>query len=79
MAKVRVNVSVAGDRPQDFAAVAKRLRKAGLAIDQQHRDVGVVSGRIEAKQLPALRQLPGVSSVEEERQVRVPPPDEEVQ
>jgi hypothetical protein len=79
MAKVRLTVSVKDSHLKNVGAVAKAAKKAGMKVEQQLDDLGVLSGSIDASKLESLQRLEGVSHVEEERQVQLPPGGSPVQ
>ena len=74
-----VNVSVADDHLGRFPEVVRRMEQAGLKVGQQLEAVGVVSGSIDPARLPDLEQVLGVTAVERTRQVRIAPPESDVQ
>ncbi len=57
----------AGQAPGD---VARALEAAGFVVDQELEAIGVILGRIDEPRVAALRKIPGVASVEENRTVR---------
>jgi hypothetical protein len=59
--------------------VADELRAAGLDVDQVMGASGMITGSMEPSKVDALKKIRGVSAVELERHVRIPPPDSEVQ
>jgi hypothetical protein len=59
----------------DAAAVAERLRAAGVRVDQVLEAIGVITGTVAADRRQALAQAPGVRSVEPGRTLRIAPPD----
>ena len=74
-----VNVSVADEHLGQFDAAVRRMEQAGLKVQHTMPAIGVVSGSIDADRIPSLEQLPEVSSVERSREIRIPPPDSEIQ
>ncbi len=79
MTKVRVSLSVSDAGLKQLGKVAVAARKAGMKVEQQLDDIGVLTGSIDAKKVELLHRIAGVSSVEEERQVGIPRPDRPVQ
>jgi len=73
--KVTVTLS---DGP-DAAAVAERLRAAGMTVDQVLGAVGIITGSVAAGRRASLEQLPGVAAVEAEHSFQIAPPDAEIQ
>lgn len=61
--------------PTRFAQVVAAARRAGLAVDDEWPAVGSLSGRLESRLLPALREVDGVELVEVERFFQLRPPD----
>jgi hypothetical protein len=59
--------------------VVARAKQAGMKVDQQLDDVGIIGGTIEADKLADLRAVEGVAEVERSREVRIAPPDSEIQ
>ena len=77
MAADRLLVSVAdGHRIEDVVAA---LEAAGLQVEKVLRGVGVVVGTCDDEYRSALSGVPGVGSVEADREIRLPPPDSDVQ
>ena len=62
-----------------FSEVVKRLQDAGLKIDEELKEVGVILGRVDRDQVAQLGNVEGVSAVEVSRQVQIAPPDSPVQ
>ncbi len=79
MAKVRLSLSVSDSHLKHLGKVAKAVKKVGMKVEQQHDALGVLTGSIDADKVERLRRIAGVSSVEEERQVGVPPPGSPIQ
>jgi hypothetical protein len=79
MSKVKVSVSVDDRHLSKFSEIVKRVEKAGMEVDEKHKDIGVLNGSIEKNKIDSLRRIEGVEHVEEQREVRIPPPESEVQ
>ena len=79
MASEYVNVAVADDHLDRFAEVVRRMERAGLKVDQQLEQVGVVSGSIDPAKLAELDRVDGVATVERSREIRIAPPDSDIQ
>jgi hypothetical protein len=75
MSRLEVTVSVDDVALHEFDLVVDRLRAAGLVVVRALPALGVVTGRIEARHLAALRQVRGVAHVERGRVVGVLSPD----
>jgi hypothetical protein len=65
--------------PERFDAAVRALSDAGVQVDQALREVGAVTGRVTGGRLAALQSLDGVLAVEPEREVRISPPDSDLQ
>ena len=79
MTKVKVSISVDDEHLSEFSKVMKKVEKAGMEIDQELEDIGVATGSIDEDEVGRLRDVEGVSHVEEERQIQIPPPESDVQ
>jgi hypothetical protein len=79
MAKVRLSVSVGDSHLKDIDKIAKAAIKVGMKVEQRLEGIGVLTGSIEANKVAGLRKITGVSGVEEERTVKLPPPGSPVQ
>ena len=58
--------------------VAEQLHREGLVIVHVY-EFGVIIGMAEEEAIPRIRNHKEVASLEEDKQVNVPPPDAEVQ
>ena len=79
MAEVNVSVSVADGSMNRFSEVVRRLKDAGLDVEQELEEIGVVTGSIDPKKAESLREIEGVSHVERSREYRIAPPDSDIQ
>jgi hypothetical protein len=75
MAKVQVSLSVSDSHVSRLKDVAQAAKKVGMKVDQQLDALGVLTGSIDQSKLAQLRRVDGVSSIEEEREVSIPKPD----
>ena len=74
----RVTITLAaGDGP--VADVVARLEAAGVHVEKVLEAVGVVIGTVEEGGVRARAEIQGVGAVEPDREVRLPPPDSDVQ
>ncbi|MDQ4118642.1 MAG: ketohydroxyglutarate aldolase [Actinomycetota bacterium] len=74
----RVVITVSGDdRP--IAGVAARLEAAGVTVEKVLDAVGVIVGTVAEDGVRALAEIEGVGAVEKDREIRLPPPDSDVQ
>lgn len=79
MAEANVSVSVADASIDRFSEVVRRLEAAGLNIDQELKEIGVVTGSIDPEKAESLREIEGVSHVERSRDFQIAPPDSDIQ
>jgi hypothetical protein len=79
MAKVKLSVSIADEHRHRFADVVKKIKKAGMNVEQEMDNLGIVTGSIEPEKLSSLHKVEGVSGVEEERDYQIPPPESNIQ
>jgi hypothetical protein len=69
-----VNVSVAIPDADRFEGAVSEAKKVGLKVDNALEVLGVVTGSIEEKSLPALHRVQGIDSVEMSRDYSIPQP-----
>lgn len=79
MAEVNVSVSVADAGIDRFSEVVRRLKGAGLNVDQELKEIGVVTGSIDSEKAKTLHEIEGVSHVEHSREFQIAPPDSDLQ
>ena len=79
MAAEQVNVSIAEDYRDRFPEVIERVKQAGLEVEHELADIGVVTGTIDSARLAALERVEGVAAAEVGRQIRIAPPESEIQ
>ena len=79
MAAERVNVSIAEDYRDRFPEVIERVKQAGLTVEHELAEIGVVTGTIDPARLAALERVEGVAAAELGRQIRIAPPESEIQ
>lgn len=79
MAADHVIVSVADHYLDRFPEVAQHLKEAGLQVDQELRETGVLTGTIDSSKTVELSRIPGVEAVEPERDYQLAPPDSDIQ
>jgi hypothetical protein len=75
----KVTISVADDAIDRIDEVVAALKSGGLHVEQVLRPIGVITGTVEGQQVQALGGVSGVSAVEPQRTVQLPPPDSDVQ
>jgi hypothetical protein len=61
-----VIVTVSDDALGEIHNLASRLKDHGMTVERVMPVTGVISGSVAASKLGTLREVPGVSSVEEE-------------
>jgi hypothetical protein len=79
MAEMNVSVSVAEGSMDRFSEVVRHLKEAGLDVEQELGEIGVVTGSIDPEKAESLREIEGVSHVERSREFRIAPPDSDIQ
>src|SRR5262249_45661037 len=79
MAHKSIIVTVADDALKDIHQVADHLKARGMTVHRVMPVTGVIAGSIAPSKLSALAKVQGVSSVEEEASVQLPPPGSDVQ
>ena len=75
---LKVIVTAADDQLAHLDDLARRLRAAGMAVDQV-LEIGVVTGSVATSRVASLEALTGVAAVESDRSVSIAPPDADVQ
>jgi hypothetical protein len=75
MAKVRMLLSVRDTHLEALDEIAKAAERAGMQVDARMKDLGVVSGLIDADKAEDLRKIDGVLDVVEDRKFSLPPGD----
>ncbi len=73
MAKIRMLLSVRDTHLSSLDEVANAAERAGMQVDARMKDVGIVSGLIDADKIEALRNIDGVEDVVEDRKFSLPP------
>jgi hypothetical protein len=79
MTKVRLSLSISDSHMNRIDEVAAAAMRAGMTVEQRLPDLGVLTGEIDRDKLARLRQVDGISDVEEERTVRIPTPNSPIQ
>jgi hypothetical protein len=72
MSAVLVSISIPD--VEQFEKTVIAAKKVGFRVNRALDILGVATGSIEESALPALRRLPGVDSVEPDREVSIPGP-----
>ena len=63
----------------DLDAVARALRDSGMQVDRVLGTLGLITGQAPADARSTLLAVEGVTSVDEQLRVQLPPPDAPVQ
>ena len=63
----------------DPESVATQLRSHGLSVDQVMHEIRIISASSDSVDVNSVRNLKGVSGVEESADYQIPPPDSPVQ
>ncbi|MFI1392674.1 hypothetical protein [Streptomyces griseoaurantiacus] len=61
--------------PDRFTEVVEALQRAGLTVTSEQPNLGTLSGTVVKNRIPVLEAIDGVASIDEERTIRLPPPD----
>ena len=73
MAKVRMLISVRESHLGALDDIARAAERAGMEVDAKLKDIGVVSGLIEADRIDDLRAIEGVAEVAQDKKYTLPP------
>jgi hypothetical protein len=73
VAKIRMLLSVRDTHLESLDEIADAAERAGMQVDARMKDLGVVSGLIDADRIEALRNIDGVEDVVEDRKFSLPP------
>lgn len=73
------SVTVDGGHVAELDSVASALAASGMRVERVLGTLGLITGQAPADARAALLAVPGVSSVDEQLRVRLPPPDAPVQ
>ena len=79
MKREHVNVSVTDDYLRRFDQVVRHCKQAGLQVTHVMKEVGVISGSIDAAKLDDLAHVKGVAFVEPAQRYQIAPPESEIQ
>lgn len=72
MAKVRMLISVRDSHLGSLDDIARAAEQAGMDVDAKMKEIGVVSGLIEADRIDRLRAIEGVQDVELDKKFNLP-------
>ena len=76
---VGVVVSVAADSTSRIHELASELSAQGLIVERVLESLGTITGRIQPARIVEMEKVEGVSAVERELTIQLPPPDSPVQ
>ncbi len=79
MSKTKISVLVDDENLHRLNDVVKQVKDVGMDVDRVLESSGVVTGSVDPNKLKILKQVKGVSSIEEEREFQIAPPGSEVQ
>lgn len=79
MPKIKLSISVDDEHLSQFSKIMSEVEKAGMKIDEKHKDLGVATGSIDEDKIDAVRDVEGVDHVEPEREIHIPPPESDIQ
>lgn len=71
MAKVEILVTIEDAAGNSISKIADDCRAVGMSIEQQMSGVGMISGTIEKSNIGKLRQIKGVTDVEESKPISI--------
>ncbi len=79
MSKVNLLVSVDDEHMDRLSEVAEKAKDVGMDVEQKLEEIGVITGSIDSEKVEPLREVEGVSQVEESRRLQIAPPDRDIQ
>jgi hypothetical protein len=79
MTEVRVSVSVDDSHLGRLDEVSRAAEAVGMTVRRLEPAIGVLTGSIAEDRIDRLRTVAGVEHVEPQREVRIPPPDSQIQ
>lgn len=77
--KKSIIVTVDDEALKDMKGVVDKLTAKGMSVDNVLHKTGVISGSCSPDAMSGLRGVSGVSGVEEDIGVQLPPPDSPIQ
>jgi len=75
----QVPVTVSIEEGHDIDEVVRKLRRAGVEVNEVFEPLRLLIGRARADLLAAVRGTTGVAAAEVERQYHLPPPESDLQ
>jgi hypothetical protein len=79
MGGMQITVTVRHDYRSDTSRIAEQLTAGGMHVENVLSTLGMITGSLPEGQRAALVGIEGVESVDEDRQVVLPPPDSDIQ
>lgn len=79
MGGMQITVTVRHDYLSDTGRIAEQLTAGGMHVENVLSTLGMITGSLPDGQRAALAGIEGVESVDEDRQVVLPPPDSDIQ
>ena len=79
MGGMQITVTVRHDYLSDTGRIAEQLTATGMHVENVLSTLGMITGSLPEGQRAALAEIEGVESVDEDRQVVLPPPDSDIQ
>ncbi len=79
MAMIQIVVSVQDSDSEQWLEVVNHLQAAGMQIEQQMVEIGVIAGTVDSEQLQTIAQIAGVAAVERSETYQIAPPDADIQ
>lgn len=79
MAQVKLSVLVEDDHLPKFSDVVKRVKQAGMKVENELETIGIITGSVDEAKVTGLKAIKGVAQVEQEGSFQIPPPDSDVQ
>ena len=78
--KMDLVVSVENGYMDRLSEVAKSLENAGMNVEQKLEQIGKITGSVDdTEKVESLREVKGVSHVEEAQEITIAPPDSPIQ
>lgn len=77
--EVAVVVSVDDEHFESFEEVIAACESRGLHVQGRLDLLGVATGSVQGKLIAGLKAIPGVKAVEADAEVRIAPPESEIQ
>ena len=79
MTTVNLSVAVDDDYMNRMSEVVQKLEAAGMKVEQVMETLGIITGSCDSEKVEAMKQVEGVTHVEQSRSYQIAPPDSEIQ